>query len=108
MGDVVLGELLAEQGLLPEYARAIDYFVVPVTGEQRGEALRIAHVLRERGSSVAYTLKDQGVTKQLKVAGREGAREVLIVGPDELARGCVVARDMASGKERELPLTELG
>ncbi|MEX2048175.1 MAG: ATP phosphoribosyltransferase regulatory subunit, partial [Gemmatimonadota bacterium] len=108
MGDVVLGELLAEEALLPEYARAIDYFVVPVTGEQRGEALRIAHVLRERGSSVAYTLKDQGVTKQLKVAGREGAREVLIVGPDELARGCVVARDMASGKERDLPLTELG
>jgi histidyl-tRNA synthetase len=108
MGDVVLGELLAEEGLLPEYARAIDYFVVAVTGEQRREALRIAHVLRERGSSVAYTLKDQGVTKQLKVAGREGAREVLIVGPDELARGCVVARDMASGKERELPLAELG
>jgi len=107
MGDVVLGELLAEEGLLPEYTRALDFFVVAVTGEQRSEALRIAHVLRERGSSVAYALKEQGVTKQLKAAGREGAREVLIVGPDELARGCVVSRDMGSGQEREVPLAEL-
>jgi histidyl-tRNA synthetase len=47
------------------------------------------------------------VTKQLKAAGREGAREVLIVGPDELARGCVVAKEMGTGREREVPLAEL-
>jgi len=107
MGDVVLGELLAERGLVPAYARTLDYFVVAVSAEQRAEALRIAHTLRDRGRSVAYAFKDQGVTKQLKAAGREGAREVLIVGPDELARGCVVARDMGSGGEREIALAEL-
>jgi histidyl-tRNA synthetase len=106
MGDVVLGELLAEEGLLPEYGRSLDYFIVTVTSEQRPQALRIAHALRDRGKSVAYTLKEQGVTKQLKAAGREGAREVLIVGPDELARGCVVVRDMRTGAEREVPLAE--
>ena len=107
MGDVVLGELLAERGLVPAYARSLDYFVVAVSAEQRGEALRIAHALRDRGSSVAYTLKEQGVAKQLKAADREGAREVLIVGPDELARGYVVAKDMGSGGEREIALAEL-
>jgi histidyl-tRNA synthetase len=107
MGDVVLGELLAERGLVPAYARSIDYFVVAVSPEQRADALRIAHTLRDGGSSVSYTLKEQGVTKQLKVAAREGAREVLIVGPDELARGRVVARNMESGGEREIALSEL-
>ena len=107
MGDVVLGELLAEEGVLPEYSKSLDYFIVTVSGDQRAEALRIAHVLRDRGKSVAYALKDQGVTKQLKAAGREGAREVLIVGPDELARGCVVAKEMGTGREREVPLAEL-
>ncbi|HET9950001.1 MAG TPA: His/Gly/Thr/Pro-type tRNA ligase C-terminal domain-containing protein, partial [Longimicrobiales bacterium] len=62
---------------------------------------------RDRGRSVAYAFKDQGVTKQLKAASREGAREVLIVGPDELARGSVLARDMGSGSEREVALAEL-
>ena len=107
MGDVVLGELLAQRGLVPEYAPALDYFIVTVTWDQRRDALRIAHALREKGSSVAYTLRDQGVAKQMKAAGREGARKVLIVGPDELARGCVVARDMDSGTEHEVALAEL-
>jgi histidyl-tRNA synthetase len=107
MGDVVLRELLAERGLLPAYTRELDYFVVAVSADQRPQALSIAHALRDRGRSVAYALEDVGVTKQLKAAGREGAREALIVGPDELARGCVVARDMGSGSEREIALSEL-
>lgn len=107
MGDVVLGELLAAEGLVPVYVRELDYFIVTVTSQQRPDALRLAHALRERGRSVAYALKEQGVTKQLKAAGREGAREAVILGPDELARGCVVIRDMATGAERRVPMTEL-
>ena len=63
--------------------------------------------MRERGHSVAYGLRTQAVGKQMKAAAREGAREVLIVGPDELERGAVVARDMSTGEEREIPLSEL-
>ena len=107
MGDVVLGELLADRGLVPEYARSLDYFIVTVSSKERTEALRIAHMLRENGRSVAYALKDQTLGKQLKAAAREGASQVLIVGPDELARGCITARDMESGSEREIPLSEL-
>jgi histidyl-tRNA synthetase len=108
MGDVVLGELLSDRGLLPKHERAIDYFLVLVSEEQRGEALRIAHRLRESGKTVMYSLRERGVGKQMKVAAKEGARLVLIVGPDELARGCVLARDMATGEQREIPLAELG
>jgi len=108
MGDVVLGELLAERGLLPPFARSLDYFVIAVSQNERAQVLRIAHTLRDRGSSVSYALKaEQGVAKQLKVAARDGAREALIVGPDELARGCVLARNMESGTEREIALSEL-
>lgn len=107
MGDVVLGELLAERGLIPEYSRSVEYFIVPVTEEQRPEALRIAHVLRDRGHSVAYALKEQGVGKQMKAAGKEGAQTVLVLGPEEARRGCVVARDMATGEERDVELADL-
>lgn len=107
MGDVVLGELLADRGLVPEHARSVDYFVVPVTPDQRGDALRIAHELRDKGKTVSYALRELGVGKQMKAANREGAREVLIVGPDELERGCVLARDMKTGDEREIQLDGL-
>jgi histidyl-tRNA synthetase len=107
MGDVVLGELLTERGLTPDTTKRLDYFVVPVTPEQRSDALRIAQSLRGRGHSVAYALRDQGVGKQLKAAGREAAREVLIVGPEELARGIVTGRRLADGSEREIPIGDL-
>lgn len=107
MGDVVLGELLSDRGLLPEYVPELDYFLVSVGTEQRPQALAIAHALRDRGHSVAYALREQGVGKQMKSATKEGARKVLVVGPDELERGCVVERDMRSGEEREVPLADL-
>jgi histidyl-tRNA synthetase len=107
MGDVVLGELLAERKLVPEFASTLDYFIVTVSWDLRSEALRVAHALRDKGHSVSYALREQGVGKQMKSASREGAREALIVGPDEMARGCVVARDMESGTEREIQLAEV-
>jgi histidyl-tRNA synthetase len=107
MGDVVLGELLAERGLVPEYEPGLDYFVVVVTAAERPAALQVAHALRERGHSVAYALRDQSVGKQMKAASRDGARTVLVIGPDEVERGALVARDMATGEEKDVPLAEL-
>lgn len=106
MGDVVLGELLTERGLVPAYGRVLDYFVVSVTAEEHPEALRLAHELRDRGHSVAYGLKQQGVAKQMKAAAREGASTVLIIGPDEVEKGIVLVRDMISGDQREVPRQE--
>ena len=107
MGDVVLSELLGDRGLVPDFCRDLDYFLVIVSPEQSSEALRIAQALRASGKSVAYSLRDQSLGKQMKAAGREGASVVLIIGPDELERGCVVARDMTSGEEREVALSDL-
>lgn len=107
MGDVVLGELLAERGLIPEYRRTVDYYIVVIGDEQRVAAAGVAHTLRDRGQSVVYALKDQSVRKQFKTAEMEGARTVLILGPDEAAKGVVVLRDMVTGAEREVPIGEL-
>lgn len=107
MGDVVLEELLRERGLIPEYTRTLDYFIVAVERAQHPEAMRVAHALRDAGHSVAYALREQGVGKQMKVASREGAATVLVLGPDEVERGCARARDMKSGEERDLPLSDL-
>jgi len=107
MGDVVLGELLAERSLVPAYRRAVDYFLIPIGDEQRPAALALAHRLRERGRSVSYALRSQSVRKQFKAAEVEGARWVLVLGPDEAARGAVALRDMTAGTEREVSESEL-
>ncbi len=107
MGDVVLGELLKDRQRVPDFAPEVDYYLVFVTGAERAAGLGVAHRLRERGHSVAYGFRDQNVGKQMKAASKEGARNVIVFGPDEIARGCAVVRDMETGEEREVALNEL-
>ena len=45
----------------------------------------------------------RGVNAQMKRADRLQARVTLIVGGDELARGEVTLRDMATGEQRAVP-----
>ncbi|MDT8369594.1 MAG: histidine--tRNA ligase [Longimicrobiales bacterium] len=108
MGDVVLGELLDERGLRPDTRHAIDYFIVTIGEETYAEALALAQRLRGAGHAVAYSLRAAAVRKQFKAAENEGAREVIVLGPDELARGVAVVREMAGGGEREVPVDRLG
>jgi histidyl-tRNA synthetase len=107
MGDVVLGELLKERDLTSEYRRSVDYFVVPVTPRERPIALRVAAGLRAKGHSALYPLKPQSVRRQLKSAGSEGARWVVMLGPDEVGRGEAIVRDMESGSEDTVALGTL-
>ncbi|HSG46319.1 MAG TPA: His/Gly/Thr/Pro-type tRNA ligase C-terminal domain-containing protein, partial [Longimicrobiales bacterium] len=107
MGDVVLTELLKDRGLLPDVSRTLDYFLVCVGDEVRDRALTLAHRLRSHGAAVAYALKSTGVRKQFKNAETEGAREVIVLGPEELTRGVATVRDMATGAEREVSLETL-
>jgi histidyl-tRNA synthetase len=108
MGDVVLRELLSDRGLLPETRQTLDYYVIAVTPEQRPELLSLVHRLRDAGASVDYALKQQGVGKQFKNASALGARRTVVLGPDEVAEGVAVVKDMESGHESRIPVAELG
>lgn len=108
MGDVVLTELLRDLGRLPDVAPSVDYFIAVIGEELRPRALELAGRLRRAGHSVAYPLKRQAVRKQFKAAETEGALEVVVLAPDEVARGEVVVRDMRSGAERIVSLDDFG
>ena len=107
MGDVVLGEVLRDRDLAPLAGPELDYFIVIIGEEHRELAQGIAHAQRDRGAGVQYSLHEQPVRKQFTAAGNAGARQVIVLGPEEVARDCAVLRDMASGTEREVPLREL-
>jgi len=104
MGDVVLRELLTDRGLLPSTRPGVDDYVIGVTAEDRSEVLRLVHTLRDAGRSVDYSLRPLGVGKQLKAASALGAKRALILGPEEIAAGVVVAREMATGHEKRIPI----
>ncbi|HEU4801210.1 MAG TPA: histidine--tRNA ligase [Gemmatimonadales bacterium] len=94
MGDVVLGELLNERGLLPAGTTRLDVFVASITPEDEADALALVHELRESGCSVEFAMAGQAVGKQLKLADARGARWAAVIGPDDRARGEVVLKDL--------------
>ncbi|HLB35656.1 MAG TPA: histidine--tRNA ligase [Gemmatimonadales bacterium] len=107
MGDVVLGELIKARALAPSGAGGLDAFLVAVTAEDRAAILQLAHALRDRGGRVEFSLKEQTIAKQLKLASARGARLAVIIGPEERKRGGAVVRDLMRGEERMVSAVEL-
>lgn len=107
MGDVVLGELLKERGVVPKASTELGAFLIAVGGDDLPTMLELAHALRERGISVEYGLRHAGVRKQLELASARGAARAVIVGPEERAQGNVVVRDLRTGTEAHVPLRKL-
>lgn len=100
MGDVVLGELLREKGLVPEANPGIDVFVVAVTPEDVPHVLGLAHELRDACLRCELSLAPQAVGRQLKLADARNARFAVVIGPDDRARGEVMLKDLARKTQR--------
>ncbi|WP_417795254.1 histidine--tRNA ligase [Terasakiella pusilla] len=80
--------------------------VIPVSGDQQVEAMKLAHQLRCEGYII-----DQGYSgnmkKRLNRANKANACAAILMGEDELARGCVTVRDLESGEQSEVSLDDL-
>ena len=109
-GDAVIFELLQERGLLPALPRGLDCVVIAIPDAVQEAALRRAAIghasaLRREGAAVELAL-GLPLKRALRNADRAGAASVHLIGTDELRRGAVKVRDLATGEERERPLRE--
>jgi histidyl-tRNA synthetase len=77
-------------------------------GEQALQALLpVAQGLRARGVPVDLGYGGRKLRAELERANKLGVTHAVIVGDNELARGEAVLRDMKSGDQRPVPLTDL-
>lgn len=112
MGDVVLGLVLADRGLLPADASELlprpDAFVIS-SGDAAAEAALAPLVARLRadGLHVRHSYKaTRNVGKLLADASRQRARFAVILGA-ESADGMAQLKDLASGEQRAVTMAEL-
>ena len=101
IGDVVLGEVLRERGLLPNIVDVPDAVAVIGGPEQKAAALKGIAELRQTGIRVDYPLREMSFGKQFKQAGQSGARLAIIFGEEEVSRGVVKIKNLADGTETE-------
>ena len=64
-------------------------------------------MLRRAGLRVEADYQGRSLKSQLKQANRAGARAVVMLGPDELAAGCVTLRDMGTHEQESVPRDRL-
>jgi histidyl-tRNA synthetase len=97
-----LAMLLAEE---PPAPRPIA--VVPAGEAQEQMALELTQKLRHQGFAVeiGYT---GNLRKRLKRADRVNARAAVILGEEEAAKGNATLRDLDSGAQETVALTDLG
>ena len=80
------------EGVFPTPDRAVDVFVVDVTGGEHARDLTLE--LRRLGIAVDRAYDSRSMRAQMKAADRSGARIVVIVGEDEVESGVVTVRDL--------------
>ena len=103
IGDVTMGLLLEQRGLMPAFVPAADVYAVIGGAAERTAAFADIHALRAAGWRVDYPLREMGFGKQFKAAAESGAKLALIYGGDELAKGVVKIRDLVVRTERDVP-----
>ena len=94
------------EGVLPERENRIDYYIVRLDKELNNEVFQIATNLRAKNQMVEIDYTLRSVKAQMREANRLGAEKVLMLGGEEYERGKAVLKDMNTGEQTEVELSE--
>jgi histidyl-tRNA synthetase len=93
--------------LMPDIeAHAVDVVVVALGDDVLSYSLQVAKQLREQGIAVVHA-GGGAAKRQFKLADREGARFVAVMGDDEVQQGVVALKNLATGEQRKCSLEQV-
>jgi histidyl-tRNA synthetase len=108
MGDVVFPLVLESHGKLPQLTTTPASLLVTVFDEASLPAsIALCNRLREKDILVALYPEADKLGKQFKYADRCGFKGALVIGPDELQKGEVVLKDLATREQVSFPNADL-
>ena len=82
-------------------------FIAALGKEPQREAFRISYTLNRAAVRTMTDYEGRGLKAQMRRADKSGARYVLILGEDEQRAGKAILRDMADGRQEEIPLPSI-
>ena len=99
--------VLSEQGLLAEESvgASCDALVLPMT-EDLSAAIAAAAALRREGLRVQLYTEKKKFKAKMNYADKLGVPYVVFLGEDEIAEGVLSVKDMRSGEQRKLSVSE--
>ena len=100
MGDVVIGIVLKEAGLLPDFDPTPSSVLVTVFDEKLWmTSYALSSELRAAGLNVVTFPEPAKLPKQFKYADKMKMRVVVTVGPDEAEKGLVAVKNLSNGEQ---------
>ncbi len=84
-----------------------DIFLAALGEEAQRRTFVLMHQLQRQGLRAEIEYQGKSLKAQMRRADKLGARLVLILGEDELARGVGQLRDMADSSQQEVALSDL-
>jgi histidyl-tRNA synthetase len=107
MGDVVIGIILQEKGLIPKFIPTSAPILVTVFDESLWlNAFSFATDLRKAGLNVTVYPEPSKMSKQFKFGDRMGMKIVIVIGPDEATSGKVTIKDLKNGVQETVLFSE--
>ena len=107
MGIERLMLVLQNQGFEFPAGEGTDLCIVPLGAAASLKAAELCSALRTEGFSVQTDICGRGLKAQMKYADKAGAAFTLVIGDNELETGKAALRDMKSGEQSEVALSEL-
>ncbi|MDD4894861.1 MAG: histidine--tRNA ligase [Candidatus Omnitrophica bacterium] len=98
--------LLVINKALPAAAKNLVY-VITLGDQAKREGLKLLESLRCAGIPSDTDYENKSIKGALRKANDLAARYVLIIGEDEIKKGIIAFKDMASGEQKEIKQTEL-
>jgi histidyl-tRNA synthetase len=100
MGDVVIGIVLKENGLLPSFPATPAPILVTVFDEALWmDSYALAGELRKAGLNAMAYPEPAKLPKQFKYADKMKMQAALVLGPDEAKNAQVVVKNLSSGSQ---------
>lgn len=100
MGDVVMGIVLQEKGLLPEFnPTPADVLVTLFDETFLSKSFALSAQLRNAGINTLVFPEPAKLQKQFKFADKMKVKLALVLGPDEDAGGLVVIKNLGNGEQ---------
>lgn len=87
--------------------RGIDAYVLPVSDDMRLKAFEIVSQLRNAGISADVDIMGRKMAKAMKFASDVKAKKVVIVGAKEMESSSVTLRDMTTGEQTIVKISDL-
>jgi histidyl-tRNA synthetase len=97
---------MKEAGVAAPHKDQVDVFVAQLGPDAKKKCLRLISDLRELGVHTIGALGEASLKSQMRLADKFESRYTLLLGQMEVKSGSIILRDMAAGKQKQIPFEQ--